>query len=296
VGEAASGQAQPLGEVLAAALAAGDVVAALVALRPAQLVLPLTVEAAEGRAAPAWATIRTADGRTLVAAFTSVEAMTAGTAGAAVRGRVSSLPELTAGWPDPAWGLVVDPGLASQLELESGTLARLAAPSMLDDLRADPSVVTPLVQQVLDGDALAALLRDGEVRVSGYVHALLDVVHLATPAVLLRSLGLGDRLDTHLDPGGSVWLLRWPAVGPELYRSPYGGTDEAARDAVAGWVVEEPPFVGLGFAPDPDSVVREYRVCAVELPHGAEVWELDDDGAEHRRAVLDGDLRVWTAP
>ncbi len=70
----------------------------------------------------------------------------------------------------------------------------------------------------------------------------------------------------------------------------------ASRDAVADWVVEEPPFVGLGFTPDPDSVVREYRVSGVELPHGAEVWELDDDGAEHRRAVLDGDVRAWVVP
>jgi hypothetical protein len=284
--------AGPVAPPLAAALAAGDVAGALALLRTAQLVLPLTAEAAAGTTRPAWATTTAAD-RTWVLAATSMDALRTVTRGLATHGRLTSLPELAAGWPDPAWGLAVDPGLPTEVLLEPGTLARLAAPSLLDDVLADPAVPTPLVQQLLDADALGALLAGGEVRVSGYVHQLMDVAHVATPAVLVRALGRGADLDRHLDPAGSVWLLRWPAVGPELYRSPYGGTDDAGRDAVAGWVVEEPPFVGLGFAPDPDGVVREYRVEGVELPHGAQVWELDDAGDEHRRAVLDGDRRVW---
>lgn len=88
-------------------------------------------------------------------------------------------------------------------------------------------------------------------------------------------------------------MLRWPAVGAELYRSPYGGVDEAGRAAVAGWVVEEPPFVGTGFAPNADQVIREYKVHGILLPHAAEIWELDFDGAEHRRAVYDADREAW---
>jgi len=90
-----------------------------------------------------------------------------------------------------------------------------------------------------------------------------------------------------------VHLLRWPAVGPELYLSPYGGTDDETRDAVAGWLVEEPPFVGTGFAPQVDQLVREYLVRGVVLPHGAELWELDGQGLFSRHAIWDGDRETW---
>jgi hypothetical protein len=82
-------------------------------------------------------------------------------------------------------------------------------------------------------------------------------------------------------------------VGLDLYRTPYGGIDEESRDAVAGWVVEEPPFVGMGLVPNVDQVIREYRIHGVGLPHGAEIWELTVAGTEHRRAIYHGDLRRW---
>lgn len=119
------------------------------------------------------------------------------------------------------------------------------------------------------------------------------MAHIATPAVLVESLGRKDEQAYYVTAEGSVHMLRWPAVGLELYRSPYGGTDEASRKAAAGWLIEEPPFVGLGFAPNPDQLIREYKVCGVGLPHGAEIWELTDQGEEVRRAILDADLGQW---
>ena len=38
---------------------------------------------------------------------------------------------------------------------------------------------------------------------------------------------------------------------------------------MGGWVVEEPPFSGLGLGRNVDRVVREYKVDGVGLPHGA---------------------------
>ncbi|MGP4101343.1 hypothetical protein [Nonomuraea sp. KM90] len=82
-------------------------------------------------------------------------------------------------------------------------------------------------------------------------------------------------------------------MGLDLYRTPYGGTDEEGRAAVAGWVVEEPPFVGMGLVPSVDNVIREYKVYGVGLPHGSEIWELTVEGTEHRKAIYHGDLRRW---
>ncbi|MBB3677831.1 SseB family protein [Modestobacter versicolor] len=283
--------APTLATQLAEALDAGAVATALALLRPAQLLLPLTEGVAAGDERPGWATVTGPD-RVCLVAFTSVEALQTATGGAVRSGRVSSLPELAAGWPDPRWGLVVDPGLPSHLVLEPGTVARLAAPSLAEQVAAEPDVPFPLLQQLVPHAELAGRLA-GETRVSGYVHQLPDVLHIATPVVLVDALGRSAEAAALVDPDGAVHLLRWPAVGPELYRSAHGGTDEAGRDAVAGWLVEDPPFVGLGLAPNVDQVVREHRVHGVELPHGAQLWQLGHDGEERQVAVLDGDLGTW---
>jgi len=281
-----------LGGQLAGALDRGDVVSALRLLRPAQLLLPIGDAAAAGAEPAAWATTRL-DDRTWVVAFTSVEGLARASGGRVTRGRISSLPELAAAWPDHAWGLVVDPALPSQLSLEPGTVARLAAPSLADQVAADPQTPFPLLQAVVPHAQVDRLVDRGEGRVSGYVHQLMDVQHIATPLVLLASLGRSAEAGHLLDRAGSVFLLRWPAVGPELYRPTYGGRDVAGRDAVGGWIVEEEPFVGLGLAPSPDHLVREHRVHGVELPDGAQLWELDHSGEERRRAVWNGDLSRW---
>ncbi|GAA2208137.1 hypothetical protein GCM10009850_035950 [Nonomuraea monospora] len=280
--------AGPFEERLWAAHRDGRQALCLSLLRETELALPITAAAAEGTEAPAWATAA-ADGRTWLLAFTSVEAMRLASGGAATHCRVATLTELAAGWPDPRWGLAVNPGLRVSFLLEPGTVARLAVPTLVQDLRLAPGSGVPVVQKLLAAGDIPELLMTAEPRVSGYCHHALDVSHIATPAVLAAALG-GPGL---LTGSGSLNILRWRPVGLELYRTPYGGTDEQGRDAVAGWVVEEPPFFGMGLAPSVDNVIREYKVNGVGLPHGAEIWELTHEGTEQRRAIYHGDLRRW---
>lgn len=279
----------PFEERLWAAHRDGQTARCLSLLRDADLALPITAAAAAGTEAPAWATAADTE-RTWLLAFTSVAAMRTATGGVATHWRVTSLPELAAGWPDPRWGLAINPGLAASFLLESGTVARLAVPTLAQDLLIAPESGVPAVQKLLSpADVYALLTGGGEPRISGYCHHALDVSHIATPAVLAEALGRPDMLTE----SGSLNILRWRPVGLGLYRTPYGGTDEERRDAVAGWVVEEPPFVGLGLVPNVDQVIREYKVYGVGLPHGAEIWELTVDGQERRRALYHGDLRRW---
>ncbi len=284
--------ANPFEEDLLQALTSGDVAAATTLLRGAELALPLTAAAFAGAEPPRWPTA-TAAGRTWITAYTSLEAMHIGTDNVAEHARISSLPELAAGWPDHTWGLAIDPGLPIQVPLDAAGLARVAAPTLLDDRAAEPAARTPVLQKVLGRNELYDLLELGQAYVSGYCHQAIDVEHIATPEVLVEALGRKDELAELLTDDGSVLLLRWPAVGLELYPNAVGGTDEAARAAVGGWLIEEPPFVGLGFAPNVDQLIREYKATGAGLPHGAWIAELTDAGQTITRAALDLDQGQW---
>ncbi|MBA3339107.1 MAG: SseB family protein [Geodermatophilaceae bacterium] len=279
-------------EQLLAAHVAEDTASCLGLLRMTELALPISAAAAAGEEPPRWATADREDGTWLLA-YTSVESMGAGTDGLATHSRLSSLVELAAGWPDLSWGLAVNPGLPLQLLLTSGMIALLAAPTLADEQAAHPGRQPPLVQKVLPHGDLSAMFARRDNRVSGYVQLLADVDHIGSPNVLLDALGRSAEERQLIDDAGSVFLLRWPVIGPELYRNPFGGTTERSRAAVGGWVIEEPPFIGTGFVPNVDQVIREFKVDGIGLPHRSEIIELDIEGVERRRAVWDGDRGTW---
>lgn len=280
---------------LAAAVAADDGPTALGLLRHAQLAFPLTPGAAGGSEPAAWAT-HEAQGRTWLMAYTSAEAMEAGTDGRSRHLRVLHFVQLAAGYPDTRWPLAVNAGLPGEMLLESGTVARLAVPSLPIELTAAPDAVFPVMQKLLTAEDVHAYLTavpDRCDRVSGYVHRVDDAAGLSDPAALIAGVGrVGEEGDL-LSAADTATVLRWPSFGAALYRSPFGGVDPERMAAVEGWVVEDPPFVGTGFVPDVDSLVREYKVDAVPLPHGAEMWELRRGGEEQRRAVFDADRGRW---
>ncbi|MGW4472531.1 SseB family protein [Nonomuraea sp. NPDC004354] len=265
-----------------------DLTTCLTLLRYADFACPVTDAAARGDERIAWPTFLGAD-RVWVVVYTSAEAMREATGDAVRHFRVLSLVELAAGWPDPRWGLAVNPGLEPSFLLEPGTVARLAVPTLEQDLAAEPDSGTPIVQKLLEVAQLQELLAGERPRISGYCHHALDVAHIATPSVLADALLQEDALTAE----GAVNLLRWPAIGLELYRTPYGGTDEVGRLAMAGWVIEEPPFAGMGLVPNATETIREYKIDGIGLPHGAEIVELAADGKERTQARYDADHGRW---
>ena len=136
-------------------------------------------------------------------------------------------------------------------------------------------------------------LERGYDRVSGFVHRAGEVAHLDTPAKLHTALGLGYAGSPFDPDAGEVFVLRWPAYRPSLYRIPYGGQNEPAMRAMEGWVIERPPFRGNGFAPGESSdVVAEFKVDSIRLPHGSQLWRVTD-GAETLVARFDADELAW---
>lgn len=284
----AMGSASAFDEHLAEAHAAGDLARCLGLLRLADFALPLSDAAASGAEPATWPTLTFGE-RTWLMAYTSADGLATAMERSDQRFRVVSLAELCAGWPDASWGLAVNPGLEVSFLLEPGTVARLGVPTLAQDQAAEPESGPAIVQKLLHPDEIHALLAAEDPTVSGYCHHALDVAHIATPTVLAEALTRSDVISA----AGSVNILRWPALGPALYRTPYGGVDEESRAAVEGWVIEEPPFIGMGLVPNVDQTIREYKIDGVGLPHGAEIVELAADGVERRRAVYDGDLGRW---
>lgn len=284
--------ASPFERDLLNAVTAGDSDAALTLIRETSLALPLTAVASGGREPAAWPVVTTPD-RTWIVAYTSVESMRIGTGGAVGDARAATLPELAAAWPDHSYGLGINPGLPPQVTIEAGALARLAAPTLLKDQQLEPAATTPMMFKLLRHADVHQLLQANVARVSGYCHQVIDIASVETPEELIEALGRADQRAELANEEGSVNVLRWPAAGLELYRNAVGGTDELSRAAVDGWLIEEPPFVGLGFAAGTGHVIREYKVDGAALPHGAEICELTRGGEVLPRAYFDADRAEW---
>jgi len=284
--------ASPLEAALGEAITADDGNPVLALLRSSELVVPITKAAFDGAEPPEWVTYTDPQGVTRIIAYTSVELMQASSAGRFTHGRITTFPGLAAGWPDNLWGLAINPASPIAVTLDAATLGRWSALTLAEQKQVYPDAPTPIMQKLIRINELFDIFTEPVRRVSGYVHALGDVLDVPTPGALINALGMADPGE-FVFANGSINLLRWRALASDLYRIPFGGRDARQCDAVDGWVVEEEPFIGLGFVPQPDSTVVEYKVSALDLPHGAEVWELDERGEEHRRAIYSADTSRW---
>lgn len=276
-------------KALATALRAADEARAQLVLRMASVVLP--AESTDDRG---WPTARDPGGRRWVTAFTSAELWRAVSGNADAVVRPISVVQLAAVWPDNTVGLSVNPTTDLAFALEPSALARLVSPELHQLVRLYAAGTRPVLQKPLRGAELAALLDGGRRTISGYVHLLDEVDRIAAPSELLVCLGTDPAdLARLVYDDGSVHLLRWPAFGLDLYRTPLGGRDDAQRRAVDGWVVEPLPFVGMGLTRYDRGAVHEYHCTAVAVPHGSEIVQLAADGTRRRRAVYDATADRW---
>ncbi|MCM4079364.1 SseB family protein [Paractinoplanes hotanensis] len=221
--------------------------------------------------------------------------------------------ELIRNWPDPAWSFAVNPdgpigakypgpqvialaswAAESGLGLDPESPADDAVPVPAPEPASDDAQHATVMQKTLPPEQVDYYLERGYDRVAGFVHRATEVEHLRTPAELLGALGLSYDGSPHQADAKEAYVLRWPAYRPSLYRIPYGGQNEQALKAMDGWVIERSPFRGNGFAPgEGRDVIAEFKVDSVRLPHGAQLWRMDADGAERMVAIFDNDGPTW---
>ncbi len=229
--------------------------------------------------------------------------------------------ELIGAWPREDWAMVLNPGTHIGASLHGDQVRSLsewavrvglvpARPEVplppprreaVPQPAADPEdrVTSPtIMQKVVPHGHVSWYLEQGYDRVGGFVHSTNDVAELQTPVQLYEALGLlyADSPFSLDDEG--VYVIRWPAYCPDLYRVPFGGRDaeEMASWGEAGWVVERPPFLGSGFAPGSAGSIREYKAASVRLPYGAEMYYLARDRSERFIAMYDPDRLAWLRP
>ncbi|MEE6261249.1 SseB family protein [Plantactinospora sonchi] len=259
------------------------------------------------------------DGETYVVVFTSPERL-ADHLPTSVQTVEVKFVQLIRRWPDEAWSFAVNPGTPVGAKLPGSEIVALANWAAEVGLGDDPDSAEPaptapaeeetprstyaparedpgrptMMQKAIAPSQLAYYLDRGYDRVSGFVQRANEVAHLRTPTKLYAALGLGYPNSPFSRDADEVYVLRWPAHRPSLYRIPYGGQNEAAMRAMEGWVIERPPFRGNGFAPGESSdVVAEFKVDSVRLPHGAQLWRIGADGSERLVATLDCDQPLW---
>ncbi|MGK5737351.1 SseB family protein [Micromonospora sp. URMC 103] len=256
------------------------------------------------------------DGETFVVVYTSPERLADHADGDIETVQVRFV-QLIRRWPDTTWSFAVNPGTPVGAKLPGEQIVGLAnwaaEVGLGDDAETEESPApaepaerprpTPrpadptrpvVMQKAVAPSQLAYYLERGYDRVSGFVHRANELNHLNTPAQLYDALGLNHPGSPFSRDADEIYVLRWPAYRPSLYRIPYGGQNEAAMRAMEGWVIERSPFRGNGFAPGESSdVVAEFKVDSARLPHGAQLWRIGVDGTERVVAVLDADTTRW---
>ncbi|MFI6331658.1 SseB family protein [Micromonospora chersina] len=308
-------------EELLSAAGSGSTDSFLTTLLLARVLLPVAADSVAGSRPGdpgfVWCTEQI-DGGTYVVVYTSPERLADRAGGPTETVRVKFV-QLIRRWPDVSWSFAVNPGTpvgatypgeqvlalanwAAEVGLgddpETEPEPSATAPASAAEPRPAPPAVDPArpvtMQKAIAPSQLAYYLERGYDRVSGFVHRAGELAHLGTPAELYDALGLGHPGSPFSRDAEEIYVLRWPAYRPSLYRIPYGGQNEGAMRAMEGWVIERPPFRGNGFAPGESSdVVAEFKVDSARLPHGAELWRIGADRSERVVAVLDTDALLW---
>src|SRR5690606_31522626 len=164
--------------------------------------------------------------------------------------------ELIGAWPREDWTMLLNPGTRIGASLQGDQVRALsewavrvglvpARPEVpLPPPRPEPApqpepadpddrVPSPtIMQKVVPHGHVSWYLEQGYDRVGGFVHSTADVAELQTPIQLYEALGLLYE-GSPFSPGDEgVYVIRWPAYCPDLYRIPFGGRDE---EEMAAW-------------------------------------------------------------
>ena len=80
--------------------------------------------------------------------------------------------------------------------------------------------------------------------------------------------------------GDGLFVLRFETHWPALFRASFGGRTTAGAAWLDSTLVLPEPFLGTGYTAYAPAAVPEYWSELTEVPGGAEIWHLAEDGSE----------------
>ena len=116
-------------------------------------------------------------------------------------------------------------------------------------------------------------------RMWGLCSRLVDVTAAGSGARARAYHGLAGA-EADFPVGDGLFVLRFETHWPALFRASFGGRTTAGAARLDSTLVLPEPFLGTGYTDYAPAAVPEYWLELTEVPVGAEIWHLAEDGAE----------------
>jgi hypothetical protein len=124
-------------------------------------------------------------------------------------------------------------------------------------------------------------------RAWGLCSRMVDVARVGSGAEARAVHGLAAAGE-EFPVGDGLFVLRFPASWPGLFRAAFGGRSTQAAARLGSTLVLPPPFLGTGYTDYAAAAVPEYWMELTEIPAEAELWHLGEDGGEGYELALAG--------
>jgi hypothetical protein len=154
--------------------------------------------------------------------------------------------------------------------LSPRTVIQLPIPRRLAELYAGNSVLPGLFEPF---------------RMWGLCSRMVDVVQADSGAHARAMHGLAEAAD-EFPEGDGLFVLRFPASWPGQFAASFGGQSTQGAARLNSTLVLPPPFLGTGYTKYAPTAVPEYWLDLTEVPIGAELWHLNENGGEGYEAGL----------
>lgn len=122
-------------------------------------------------------------------------------------------------------------------------------------------------------------------RTWGLCSRMVDVARVDSGAQARAVHGLAEAAE-EFPAGDGLFVLRFPASWPGLFRASFGGQSTEGAARLDSTLVLPDPFLGTGYTKYAPAAVPEYWLELAEVPIGAELWHMAENGGEGYEAGL----------
>lgn len=122
-------------------------------------------------------------------------------------------------------------------------------------------------------------------RMWGLCSRMVDVARVDSGAEARAVHGLAEAGDDFPE-GDGLFVIRFLASWPGLFRASFGGGTAEGAERLGSSLVLPAPFLGTGYTAYAPAAVPEFWMDLAEVPIGAEIWHLAEDGGEDHEKGL----------